>query len=386
MNKKQTLNKKLLTWVISLIILVIIGAWGAYNTLCVPGTENLSNLVPWGLGVVVYIFFVLCTTGLCVLSAMASVFKIKPLVPLKRRILYLATITLVVGLILIAIDAGKPLRATGILSGHINLASPMLWLTMCYGGYLIFLLIEDFIEFTGAFKKFLAPAGIIAVVLAISAHSTMGALFSVLDARILWSSVEVYEPIFFIVSAIVSGLGVLIFTTTGILYLKDLDQDLRMDYRASLDFLRKMLLVMIVVEGFFITWHSIVAANSSAMKMILFGDFAPLFWIFEVLFGLAVPFALLISPKFGNTKSALLSSSFLTLIGLFVVRYNLVIGGMVRPLPGIALKGLSHVPYVPSLYESLLVVFGFALVILLATLCERFLPTDSEKKLLREAP
>jgi Ni/Fe-hydrogenase subunit HybB-like protein len=69
----------------------------------------------------------------------------------------------------------------------------------------------------------------------------------------------------------------------------------------------------------------------AAAHLLLSGKFFPLFLIVENLLGKIVPFVLLSVPRFRNLATMIIAS-LLVIIGIFFMRYVVVIGGEFIPL------------------------------------------------------
>jgi molybdopterin-containing oxidoreductase family membrane subunit len=102
------------------------------------------------------------------------------------------------------------------------------------------------------------------------------------------------------------------------------------------------------------------------------------FWVFEIFIGLIVPLWIVLGPKASNPAWVALAG-LLPMIGVFVMRYNLVYEGQMfslKPVVGPLGETLSYNPpfkgnvagflaYTPSLVEGLIVAGAIAACILL---------------------
>ena len=62
-----------------------------------------SREVPWGILITPYVYFACLATGLCIISSLGQVFRIKTFVPLVNRTVFLAVTAMLAGLITIGL-------------------------------------------------------------------------------------------------------------------------------------------------------------------------------------------------------------------------------------------------------------------------------------------
>ena len=138
--------------------------------------------------------------------------------------------------------------------------------------------------------------------------------------------------------------------------------------KRALEAVSKLTAFMISVILFFTTWKIITGlvgapGKKAVIMATLNGPYAINFWVFEVLLGMAIPLALLLSSRFKNLKMSFLASV-LMIIGIFFMRYDLVVLGQVVPafheLGVNEFQGLH--PYMPSFHEIMIVIGGMGIV------------------------
>ncbi len=141
-----------------------------------------------------------------------------------------------------------------------------------------------------------AVIGLLGFIAAVTAHSNLGAVFGLLEARPYWHGS--FLPIYFILSAMVSGGALLAL----IVYFNHTFRGTTMPYKhqefmVSLGKLQALLLGTLI---FFVIWKVIPGlygkppGKYEATMAVLTGPLAVNFWFFEVLIGLAIPFLLLL--------------------------------------------------------------------------------------------
>ena len=130
-----------------------IGAIGALLTLP-PGWEVLgtSPSFEWGILITAYVFFAITTSGLCLASSLGTVFGIRMFLPLEKRHAILAVLCLVTAFGIIALDLHYPVRLVFGAFLSPSPFSPMWWMGVFYGVYLVFLLTEVASMFTGRWR------------------------------------------------------------------------------------------------------------------------------------------------------------------------------------------------------------------------------------------
>lgn len=102
-----------------------------------------------------------------------------------------------------------------------------------------------------------------------------------------------------------------------------------------------------------------VPGKYEAMQSLVSGQFATNFWLGEVALGMLIPFLLILAVK-GKNMNVLFAASFAGMVGIFFMRYDLVIVGQLVPhYHGMGLVDYPElVSYSPSLHEALVVLGG----------------------------
>jgi len=336
---------------------------------------NVTREIPWGILISTYVFFVVSSTGLCLVSSLGDVWGFDKFAIIGRRGHLLAILTLVTGFGVMAMELNHPIRMGIYAVISPNLSSPIWWMGALYGIYLI-LLIGEFTGLMLGFKKMAFTMGLLGFLAAISAHSNLGAVFGLLDARHYWYGS--YLPIYFILSALVSG-GAL---TALIVYFnhKARGKALNPTYTEFMLTMGKLQALFLGVLMFFVVWKIIPGLYGQppekyeATMALLTGPLAVNFWMFEVALGMVIPFVILINKKtrtpLGVTVAALLSTT-----GIFFMRYDLVIAGQIVSMRGEA-GHAGLLQYFPSLAEMGIVFGAITLCLFLYTLAEKFLPME----------
>lgn len=332
---------------------------------------NLTREISWGILISTYVFFVVSSTGLCLVSSLGHVFGIKQFEQIGKRAILLAIITLLTGFGTIAMELNHPLRMAIWVVLSPNLASPIWWMGTLYGVYLVLLCIE-FYALMKHKHRLASVIGLLGFIAAITAHSNLGAVFGLLEARPFWHGS--FLPIYFILSAMVSGgalLALIVYYNNyfrgGIMPAK------QQDFVKALGKLQALLLGILI---FFVIWKIVPGlygkppGKYEATMAVLTGPLAFNFWFFEVLIGLAIPFAILLNKK-SRTPFGVMMAGLLSTIGIFFMRYDLVIAGQMVPMRIDMAEGAGKLlQYFPSIAEIAIVVGALCLCLLLYIVAE----------------
>jgi Ni/Fe-hydrogenase subunit HybB-like protein len=336
-------------------------------------TFGLTREVPWGLLIAAYVFFVVTSTGLCMVSSIGHVFGFKNFNPIAKRAVFLSIVTIVAGFLVIAFEIQNSWRMpVGNVVGA-NLTSNIWWMGTLYGAYLFFMMIE-FVMLQKEQHRKATMFGLAGLLTGVVAHSNLGAVFGLLNGREFWHGP--YMPIYFIISAAMSGCVAIIFFTY--LAYRANNWEMSDDMKKSLASVAKLGALMMAVILFFTSWKMIAGITGNppgkyaAMMTLINGPFAVNFWMGEILLGMVLPFALILAVRGGNMR-VIFAASVAGMIGIFFMRYDLVIVGQL--IPHYHGMGLVDYPelftYVPSLHEWMVTIAGIAFCLLLFMAGER---------------
>ncbi|MFC1831595.1 NrfD/PsrC family molybdoenzyme membrane anchor subunit [Thermodesulfobacteriota bacterium] len=345
-------------------LLTLIGvAFGVHSI--VVGHEHTFGVtrdVPWGVLIAAYVFFVVTSTGLCIVSSVGHVFGFKDFNPIAKRAVFLSIATIVAGFLVIAFEIENSWRMpVGNVIGA-NPTSNIWWMGTLYGAYLFFMMIE-FVMLQKDLHKTATMFGLAGLLTGVVAHSNLGAVFGLLNAREFWHGP--YMPIYFITSAAMSGCVAIIFFTY--LAYRANGWEMSADIKKSLGSVAKMGALMMAIILFFTSWKMIAGVTGNppgkyeAMQALLSGPYAINFWAGEVALGMIIPFVLILAVR-GNNMRVLFIASVAGMIGIFFMRYDLVIVGQLVPhYHGLGLVDYPHLfTYSPTLHEWLITLGGFA--------------------------
>ncbi len=326
-------NKNFL-WVgiLGLLVVAGLGAWiyQVSNGLIVTG---MRNIVSWGLYITSFMFFVGLSAGGLIVSSSATVFNIPSFkkVSLPAVLLSVACIAMAAGFIVV--DLGKPQRILNLII-HPQFRSPLMWDVVVITCYLIIsVLYLYFMTQPNPDQRKITIMSRIALPVAILVHSVTAWIFGLQIARVAWHS-ALMAPIF-IASALDSGLALLLI----VLWALNRAGKYKIEDKLFSS-LAGLLAVFVAVDAFLIGCEILTfvfPGESTVMKdvsLLFSGSLAPFFWG-EMIFGLLIPFLLLVFAKNREKKSFVLLASTLIVIGVFFKRVWLLFSAFIYPLvPG----------------------------------------------------
>ena len=317
----------------------------------------------WGILIVLYPYITGLVAGAFILASLERVFKVKVLRPTYHLALLTAlAFLLVAGLPLIS-HLGHPLRAYEILMTP-HFSSAMAIFGFVYLWYLMaVLLLEIWFDYrrdiviwsqqsTGIKRRIykiltlgvtdISPKAlewdeklgyiitVIGVPSAFLLHGYVGFIFGSIKANPWWSTVMM--PVIFLLSAMVSGIALVMFMYMVISRIRKVKIDM-----PALDEIGKFLFLVLILDFTLESLdqvHRIYEAEESfeILHLLVTGKLTYTLLIFQGLMGTVIPLLILgffrISlPKEKIRKPLYFLASSLVLFGVFFMRWNVVIGG-----------------------------------------------------------
>jgi len=370
---------------------------------------HYGSIVPWGLWISVYIFFIGLSAGSFLISSMVYVFGMKKFEPVGRLSLLTALVTLGCALLSVWADLGHMFRFWHVFI-YPNFQSAMAWMIWLYSTYFLLLAIETWFllrrdmvvareksgwkasvyrvltfathntsdESHRHDRKVVKTLATIGIPVAIMFHGGVGTLFGVVIARSAWNSG--LFPILFLLSALVSG-GALLTLVAAVF------QDGIKRYRETIVALGQLVLAVLLVDvvmqfaDILVAGYGGVPVHVAALKLMVSGPYWWVFWIWQIAMGTIIPIVILSSPK-RRKANWVAGAAGLVVLGFIGTRLNIVIPSLVAG----EIKGLEfaiHSPrvssaYFPSMMEWLVSMSILGLGILLFGLGEKLLPPDGD--------
>lgn len=291
---------------------------------------NVEHELPLGLLIASYFYLTGLSAGSFILSTLAYGFGIEKYKPVGKVGVVLATLLLILAPINLFLDLEQPFRFWHLFL-YLRITSPITWGSFLLTLYPLNCIIYGYFMFKGDAKK-TKFFGLIGIPLALLVHGYTGFILALGKARALWNT-AIMPPIF-LISAMVSGIALMILVVAIKGYF--FSEERKVDTALCND-LGKMLAWAIIVDLAFIATDILVLLTSHteaylAAMMLLKGGMSHLFIGVEVVLGSIVPLFFLLFPPTKRRLSFVVLSSVLVMIGIFTMRYVMVMGGLSIPL------------------------------------------------------
>ena len=312
-------------------VLALFAAAGAWSTWLMfkEGIylSGMTNRVPWGLQIVMAIYYIGLSAGSLVVSGLYGIFGKAEYKPFARMAAYLAMLFLIAGLLSIITDQGRTDRVFIEPFSHANPWSMFSINPALYIGHITICIIYLWALFN---EKYLLTkvASVVVVAWAIAVHSGTGAIFA-FTPRELYTSALL--PVAFVAAALSSGAALMILVITSLFKLTRRHLDL-----ALIIWLGRLLAVFIVVALYVIVIENLhrfyLIESRHATQYYLFGGWhAFLFWGGLILVGSVIPALILFKSKTGTSLKWILFAAVLVVLGVWCERYMIVIPGQTYP-------------------------------------------------------
>jgi len=315
---------------------------------------------PWGLLLAVYIFFVVSSTGLCIIGSLGDVFGFKDYMLISKRAIFGSIVTILAGFAVIIFEIGHPVTMLiyNVLSP--GLTSAIWWMGTLYGMYLTFMIVEFYFLLNGDMKK-AKIFGLTGLLIGLAAHSNLGSVFGFLNAREI--SQGVFYPTYFILTAFITGVY-LAFILMGFRYKLNFPEKVK----TMLVGLAKIQALLLSILIFFVTWKMLTdiygsVPHKSDVALHILGSLS---FQAEVVLAMFIPLFLILKDM-GKNPVTLFWASMSGMVGIFFMRYNLVHDTQLQPM--MELKKVEYqlaptwVEYFPSTTEMAISLGGVGLAL-----------------------
>jgi Ni/Fe-hydrogenase subunit HybB-like protein len=373
--------------------------------------------IHWSILIVVYPYITGLVAGAFILASLVKVFNVKEVQPTYRLALLTALAFLLVAPLPLLLHLGHPERFYEILLTP-NVTSAMAMFGFVYAWYLMGVLLlevwfeyrRDLIVMAGrergivrwihrglslfstdtseeavAFdRKAVRAITIIGIPSAFLLHGYVGFIFGSVKANPWWGSVLM--PIVFLMSAIVSGIALVIFLYMMLAAIRKEPVDMR-----CLDTITSYLFYAVIVDfslEFLDFIHRLYQSEESVKilgKLITHKLFMSLF-VLQILLGMFIPLGILVVAKWrklneDGRKLLYFTAVILIQLGIFSTRWNVVIGGQLfsKSFRGLMVYKMEVMGIEGFLAAMVLLALPFVILAVLI----RLLPT---KRLADEAP
>jgi molybdopterin-containing oxidoreductase family membrane subunit len=333
---------------------------------------NNTREMPWGILISSYAFFAITSTGLCLLAAISHIFGGNKLAPLANRMVWLSIITIIGAFSIIGVEIENPHRMLIYNMLSPNLTSNIWWMGTLYGMAVGFMLLEFYLILNKKYK-IAVTLGVLGALAEVAANTNLGAVFATLSAHPFWYGSQL--PVYFLSCAFMSGAAAAILFTN--MAFKIRNREIDATTMAGMQSAGKVLTLTLFLVSVATAWRFIsffvggAEGGRVAAMALTSGPLSFNFWIFEILVGLAFPLGLLAITKL-KSAPAMALAAFMTLVGQFFSRYDLVVAGQLVP----HYSGWDNLPtyfsYVPSVSEFMVTFAGIGVVGATFLLGERF--------------
>lgn len=330
------------TYRIALVVLAAFAVIGFVATLYVIQkgiwVTGMNNRIPWGLQIVMAVYYIGLSAGSLVISGLYGVFGKLEYKPFARIAVYMAMLFLIAGLLSILTDQGRMDRVFVQPFVHFNLQSMFSINPLLYSGHILICIIYLWALFTEK-KKTTKIVATLAFGWAFCVHSGTGAIFG-FGARMLYESPLL--PAAFVAAAMASGTALMIITIVALFRMtnRHVDDELILWLGRFLAIILLVVLYFLFMENAYRAY--VVELRDAAIYYLFGGLHSLLFWIGLILIGCSIPAFLLFWKKTGNTVRWVLIASILVVIGILCERYVIVLPGLMHPpemFPGMQISG-----------------------------------------------
>lgn len=359
-------------WLGSLIVTVLSLLFVLYQLVFVghAAFNTSSDGVNWGMAISTYVFFALISSGLTMIASMATVFGFKQFMPVAKRCIFLAIITLVAGFAVLALELGHPFRMLWAMPTGLQVMSPMFWMGVFYTIDLVLLIVKFYLMWREDWDSELSHAvGIAGFVSVILASGMLGLVFGSMTMRPMWFGS--FTSIYFMLTAALCGAAAVVVTAYMAFGFDRNAMPGPLRELASGAELPKVFatLIGVTLVMFLARFWTGLWSNLDGMEGFRLLVRTPLFHI-ELWLGLVVPFFMMLSPSLQTRMRPQMIAAFLVLGAMFINRYEFIIGGQLVPM----FKGTwtnSLISYTPSVTEWALTLFGFGISLALYAIGEK---------------
>jgi Ni/Fe-hydrogenase subunit HybB-like protein len=312
-------------------------------------TINTYSLVPWGLQITTYFYFIQLSVGCSFVNFFGMIYYPKEYKPFASRVILLGIMAAPAAFIALVTELGRVDRIYRMFVSP-NFTSPMFWLSIWYGLYIAALVLTYVTIQTGKqSNKVLWGTFIIAIV----THTTSSSLLGVVSSRIYYYSALL--PIYLLFIAFLTGSALAAIVVAFTVRQKKLDAEYYL--RPFVKFIR-IGLALAFLAGF---WRIMIGLTSHVEGSEIFHLTARNNLVFGLGVSLIIPFVMLWVGR---------SPGWLAFTGLFVMltqlknRSDLVMGGFKIPVFR-AYETPAIIHYMPSVYEFLILLASISMVCVL---------------------
>jgi len=288
---------------------------------------GMYNRVPWGLLIVMAVYYIGLSAGSLVISGLYGVFGKQEYKPFARLAVYIAMLFLIAGLLCIMTDQGRMDRFFVQPFVYFNLQSMFSINPILYVGHILICVLYLWALFYER-KTLTKVVATLAFGWAFCVHTGTGAIFG-FGARMLYESPLL--PASFVAAAMASGTALMIIMIVSIFKLtkRYVDDEL-------IFWLGRFLAICIIIVVYFLFVENayrayVVELRHAAIYYLFGGSHSLLFWIGLIFIGCVIPMIILFRKKTGRSIKWIVLASSLVIFGVLCERYVIVIPGLIHP-------------------------------------------------------
>ncbi len=288
---------------------------------------GMYSRVPWGLQIVMAVYYIGLSAGSLVISGLYGVFGKLEYKPFARIAVYIAMLFLIAGLLSILTDQGRMDRVFVEPFVHFNLQSMFSINPILYIGHILICIVYLWALFTER-RTTTKVVATLAFGWAFCVHSGTGAIFG-FGSRLLYESPLL--PASFVAAAMASGTALMIIMIVTLFKVtnRPLDDEL-------IIWLGRFLAICVLVVVYFLFVENayrayVIELREAAMYYLFGGIHSLLFWIGLIFIGCVIPMFILFNRKRGRSIRWIVLASSLVIFGVLCERYVIVIPGLTHP-------------------------------------------------------
>jgi molybdopterin-containing oxidoreductase family membrane subunit len=392
---------------ITALMLVIGWALFAYTRQLEYGlvVANVRDRISWGLYIICFVFFIGISHAGTLLSAILRATRARWQLSITRMAELITVVALMVGALFPFIDLGRPDRILNLVFFG-RWQSPLMWDILAIATYLtgstIYLylpLVPDFarcrdrlgpgasrwrrwffemaaIGWSGtplqkrSLERAMTIMMCVIIPVAVSVHTVVSWIFAMSLRESLNSTV--FGP-FFVAGAIYSGIAAIIVLMALLRKLLHLEEYITRTQFLSLGYLLgafTLIMFYFNLQEYVTTGYKMSAGTPFEFKQLMLGPLAGLFW-FYILGGIGLP-GLIVLWRRTRTIGGIVTAAVLALVGMWVERYLIVVGGLRVPL-----MAYDPAAYSPSWVEWSIFAGALALFALIVSIFAKLFPVVS---------
>jgi tetrathionate reductase subunit C len=289
---------------------------------------NVPQEIPIGYYIAIYFYITGLHMGFYTTSVVATLLGKEEWKPIGKIGAIGALIVLAIAPIFLLIDLTQPLRFWHLFA-YVNPRSAISWGTFFLTAYPPIGIAYAYFVLKGNYKA-AKIWGLFGFPVAISVHGYTGFILALAKGRVFWNNP--LNPILFLVSAMVSGLALMIIILRiRRHYITQTAEQRTADIRIG-NTLISMMFIFLIVELFLMFCDVAVLANSGAEEFQMYnllteGSWAPLFLGVELTLGGIIPLILLSIKKIRTNPVGQFAACSLILFGILAMRMIIVVGG-----------------------------------------------------------